>query len=87
MAQMTEIRWHGRGGQGAKTAAYLLAEAVMGDDAYIQAFPEYGPERPGDVKHSLADISRAKSLIGYAPTHSIRQGLEHAAEWYVHALA
>lgn len=49
--------------------------------------PEYGPERPGDVKHSLADISRARSLIGYAPTHSIRQGLEKAAEWYVHALA
>jgi len=49
--------------------------------------PEYGPERPGDVRHSLADISRARNLIGYAPTHSIRQGLEEAAEWYVHALA
>jgi pyruvate ferredoxin oxidoreductase gamma subunit len=58
MAQMTEIRWHGRGGQGAKTAAYLLAEAVMGDDAYIQAFPEYGPERMGAPVRAFVRISK-----------------------------
>ncbi|MDI7248145.1 MAG: 2-oxoacid:acceptor oxidoreductase family protein [Bacillota bacterium] len=47
MAQMLEIRWHGRGGQGAKTAAILLGEAASSVGKYIQAFPEYGPERMG----------------------------------------
>lgn len=45
--QMIEIRWHGRGGQGAKTAALLFAEAALATGKYIQAFPEYGPERMG----------------------------------------
>lgn len=44
---MIEIRWHGRGGQGAKTAALLLAEAIVSGGKYVQAFPEYGPERRG----------------------------------------
>ena len=44
---MLEIRWHGRGGQGAKTAAQFLAEAAVHAGKYIQAFPEYGPERAG----------------------------------------
>ncbi len=47
MAKLTEIRWHGRGGQGAKTAATLLAEAAMHEGKYSQGFPEYGPERMG----------------------------------------
>jgi pyruvate ferredoxin oxidoreductase gamma subunit len=47
MAELLEIRWHGRGGQGAKTAAILLGEAVSASGKYIQAFPEYGPERMG----------------------------------------
>jgi len=47
MAELLEIRWHGRGGQGAKTAAILLGEAVSISGKYIQAFPEYGPERMG----------------------------------------
>lgn len=42
-----EIRWHGRGGQGAKTAALLFADAAVETGKYIQAFPEYGPERMG----------------------------------------
>lgn len=42
-----EIRWHGRGGQGAKTAALLLGEAAAAAGKYVQAFPEYGPERMG----------------------------------------
>jgi len=42
-----EIRWHGRGGQGAKTAALLFGEAALDTGQYIQAFPEYGPERTG----------------------------------------
>jgi len=44
---MTEIRWHGRGGQGAKTACLLLADAAFASDKYVQGFPEYGPERMG----------------------------------------
>lgn len=47
MPNFTEIRWHGRGGQGAKTAAELLAEAAGAAGKYIQGFPEYGPERMG----------------------------------------
>ena len=45
--KMTEIRWHGRGGQGAKTASLLLADAAFMAGKYVQSFPEYGPERSG----------------------------------------
>ena len=47
MNDMIEIRWHGRGGQGAKTASLLLADAAFNTGKYIQGFPEYGPERMG----------------------------------------
>ncbi len=47
MKTMTEIRWHGRGGQGAKTACLLLADAAFASGKYVQGFPEYGPERMG----------------------------------------
>lgn len=47
MADVLEIRWHGRGGQGAKTAALLFGEAALDTGKFIQAFPEYGPERTG----------------------------------------
>ena len=47
MENMIEIRWHGRGGQGAKTASLLLADAAFNTGKYIQGFPEYGPERMG----------------------------------------
>jgi pyruvate ferredoxin oxidoreductase gamma subunit len=57
MSQMIEIRWHGRGGQGAKTAALLLGEAAIQDGKYIQAFPEYGPERMGAPVQSFNRIS------------------------------
>ena len=45
MSNLIEIRWHGRGGQGAKTASLLLADAAFNTGKYIQGFPEYGPER------------------------------------------
>jgi len=57
MAKLTEIRWHGRGGQGAKTAALLFGEAVLGQGKYMQAFPEYGPERMGAPVQSFNRIS------------------------------
>ena len=47
MNNLIEIRWHGRGGQGAKTASLLLADAAFNTGKYIQGFPEYGPERTG----------------------------------------
>lgn len=45
--KMTEIRWHGRGGQGAKTACLLLADVAFTAGKFVQGFPEYGPERMG----------------------------------------
>ncbi|MHB1390971.1 MAG: 2-oxoacid:acceptor oxidoreductase family protein [Thermoleophilia bacterium] len=47
MQEITEIRWHARGGQGAVTAAKMVAEVALSQDKYFQAFPEYGPERAG----------------------------------------
>ena len=47
MSNGFEIRWHGRGGQGAKTAALLLADVAFKTGKYVQGFPEYGPERMG----------------------------------------
>lgn len=47
MKNTVEIRWHGRGGQGAKTAALLLADVCFSTGKYVQGFPEYGPERMG----------------------------------------
>ena len=47
MNGLTEFRWHGRGGQGAKTAALLLADVAFKTGKHVQGFPEYGPERMG----------------------------------------
>lgn len=47
MQKITEIRWHARGGQGAVTAAKMVAKVALSQDKYFQAFPEYGPERAG----------------------------------------
>lgn len=60
---MTEIRWHGRGGQGAKTAALLLGEAAITAGKYVQAFPEYGPERMGAPVASFDRISDKEITI------------------------
>jgi UDP-N-acetylglucosamine 4-epimerase len=49
----------------------------------VSASPIYQPERPGDVRHSHANIELAKALLGYEPTHDIDQGLEEAGEWYL----
>lgn len=57
MRELTEIRWHGRGGQGAKTAAQFLAEAALDSGKFIQAFPEYGPERAGAPIRAYTRIS------------------------------
>ena len=57
MAEMVEIRWHGRGGQGTITAAKLLADACLSGGRQVQAFPEYGPERAGAPLRAYNRIS------------------------------
>ena len=57
MKELLEVRWHGRGGQGAVTAAKILAESAILDGKFIQAFPEYGPERAGAPVKSFTRIS------------------------------
>ncbi len=56
-AEMVEIRWHARGGQGAKTAAMFVAQAVIAQGKYGQGFPEYGPERRGAPMRGFTRIS------------------------------
>jgi len=58
-----EIRWHGRGGQGAKTACLLLADAVFKSGKYVQGFPEYGPERMGAPITAYNRISLKRCTI------------------------
>lgn len=57
MGKLTEIRWHGRAGQGIVTAGELLAESALKHDMYFQAFPDYGPERMGAPIKSYTRIS------------------------------
>ena len=61
--KMTEIRWHGRGGQGAKTACLLLADVAFSAGMYVQGFPEYGPERMGAPITAYNRISQERCSI------------------------
>ncbi len=63
MAEILEIRWHGRGGQGTVTAAKVLAEAVMAEGKNVQAFPEYGPERMGAPLRAYNRVSSLPMTI------------------------
>ena len=63
MKDFIQIRWHGRGGQGAKTAALLLADVVFSTGKYVQGFPEYGPERMGAPITAYNRISDNKIRI------------------------
>ncbi len=58
-APMVEIRWHARGGQGAKTAAMFVAQAVLAKGKFGQGFPEYGPERRGAPMRGFTRIADA----------------------------
>lgn len=66
MADTVEIRWHGRGGQGTVTAAKVLADACLSGGRYVQAFPEYGPERAGAPLRAYNRIS-SKELRMHCP--------------------
>lgn len=63
MNDMVEIRWHGRGGQGAKTACLLLADVAFSSGKYVQGFPEYGPERMGAPITAYNRISEKRCTI------------------------
>ncbi|MEA5040677.1 MAG: 2-oxoacid:acceptor oxidoreductase family protein [Clostridiaceae bacterium] len=63
MKDIVEIRWHGRGGQGAKTASQLLADAAFNTGKYVQGFPEYGPERMGAPITAYNRISSERSSV------------------------
>jgi pyruvate ferredoxin oxidoreductase gamma subunit len=66
MADLLEIRWHGRGGQGTVTAAKVLADACLSGGRHVQAFPEYGPERAGAPLRAYNRIS-SKELRMHCP--------------------
>ena len=63
MKDIVEIRWHGRGGQGAKTASLLLADAAFNTGKYVQGFPEYGPERMGATITAYNRIRSERSTV------------------------
>lgn len=65
---MREIRWHGRAGQGAKTASLLYASAMMKGGAWVQAFPEYGPERSGAPMRAYTRVDDAPVRRRYGIT-------------------
>jgi 2-oxoacid:acceptor oxidoreductase gamma subunit (pyruvate/2-ketoisovalerate family) len=71
MSQIKEIRWHGRGGQGAWTASELLAKAAILEGKYVQSFPEFGPERMGAPLAAYTRISNQPIMLHcsiYNPT-------------------
>ncbi len=61
---------------------FLRAGLKRRDPSVVDSQPVYGEFRPGDVRYSVADISKAERLLGYAPTRGIRDGLEIAMDWY-----
>jgi UDP-N-acetylglucosamine 4-epimerase len=65
----------------------IREQVVRFQPAANAARPRYGPFRAGDVRHSLADIGRARRLLGYEPSHDIRAGLTAAAAWYAASAA
>src|SRR6266567_3415728 len=65
----------------------MLRERLLPHYPHLQRYkPVYEDFRAGDVRHSQADISKARRLAGYTPTHRIEQGLDHALDWYRHNL-
>lgn len=63
--------------------AEIRAQLLPRHPHLADAQPTYRDFRPGDVRHSLADISKAQELLGYAPTHRLREGLSEAVQWYI----
>lgn len=66
-----------------KLFEYIRAIAATAHPDALQASPIYRDFRPGDVRHSLADINKAKTLLGYKPRYSVQAGLQKAGTWYI----
>ena len=66
---ITEFRWHGRGGQGVVTSNQMLGKAALAEGNYIQAFPEFGPERTGAPVRAFLRISK-KPIQIYAQVYN-----------------
>ena len=62
--------------------AYLKEDLACFDPEIAKVEAQYGPNRTGDIPHSLASIDKAKTLLGYAPEFSVRAGIKAATEWY-----
>ena len=62
--------------------AALREDLSAFDPEIAKVAPKYGPDRPGDIAHSLASIEKAKRLLGYLPAYSAREGLKETARWY-----
>src|SRR5690606_1434101 len=76
---------------GERTTLLDLIEIIRGAlipfDAEIEKVPlNFGPSRAGDVRDSLADVTKAKTLLGYEPSHSLKAGIKEAIEWYWNTL-
>ena len=66
----------------------ILREQLSRSYPWVKSIrPQYQDFRPGDVRHSLADISKAQRLLGYEPSHSLAEGLSEAIAWYCRRLA
>jgi UDP-N-acetylglucosamine 4-epimerase len=62
----------------------LIAQMLVAEKAVASvAAPAFAPFRAGDVRHSLADISKARTQLGYEPTHDVRKGMGEAVRWYI----
>jgi UDP-N-acetylglucosamine 4-epimerase len=77
---------------GARTTLKQLHEAIGAALASVRAGirprpPQFEDFRPGDIRHSLADIGKARRLLGYAPTHDLEAGLINTVDWYVASIA
>jgi UDP-N-acetylglucosamine 4-epimerase len=62
---------------------FIQELAGRSDREILKIKPVYGPERVGDIPHSLASIEKAKKLLGYNPSHNVIEGLEKAVEWFL----
>ena len=73
------------GGQTTLNELFAILAGLLArhDPAIAEARPQHRDFRPGDVRQSRADISKARDLLGYWPTHDVREGLERAIDWYV----
>jgi UDP-N-acetylglucosamine 4-epimerase len=72
---------------GERTSLNELFDMIRGmigfyDRKALKVSPVYGPERPGDIPHSLASIKKAERLLGYRPTHNVKEGLTESINWY-----